>query len=459
MTKKWIGLPLALAAVASPACQCSSTPDAVKETDAGHDSSTWDAPKWPLPDSSYVPPETGTGGQDSGSTLPDGSAEAPYAWMFDPDAWTPVASIPECDVREADVSKLEWPGFQWTACGSGCLEADVVGGSKFHGARENGASARVEGGRLLAFLTVGVRFPPSSEVLEVVDIEAGKLMSAVVEHGDDCSTQFLGRFATRGLKIVPAGASHFYIGLAGTQLGQAAAWPLPALVGDQAPFDFDGGWGVLSGLAAVKLTTDFASSSALTTVYSSPGYQTDVIGYGPAVAWVDWQVPHRVLRGWTKQGGTRVLVQAPYHVVDVALSAQRIVWLGATGTSLVENGYETSALYWSPNALDPDNIVPSTGIPLPIHSDPGLFATAGPWAAVKHCVALGDCETLIVNLDTKAVWKLAHRPGREATVLGMSDKTLLLAEAPYPPGEIGDLLFDRLLRYDLTKLQSFATPQ
>ena len=145
MTKKWIGLPLALAAVASPACQCSSTPDAVKETDAGHDSSTWDAPKWPLPDSSYVPPETGTGGQDSGSTLPDGSAEAPYAWMFDPDAWTPVASIPECDVREADVSKLEWPGFQWTACGSGCLEADVVGGSKFHGARENGASARVEG--------------------------------------------------------------------------------------------------------------------------------------------------------------------------------------------------------------------------------------------------------------------------------------------------------------------------
>jgi hypothetical protein len=174
--------------------------------------------------------------------------------------------------------------------------------------------------------------------------------------------------------------------------------------------------------------------------------------------WEDWAAGRGKMRAWRPGSAPVVLVEGPWHVVSVALSSDRIVWIGAFGDRALEGGYESAALYSSPLTMVPQDVRIQPGPVLPIKSHPARLATAANWAALTQCSSQEACVLLVADLTRNVVWRIPSRPGAVTrSVLAVSEREVLAAETPTSAnGGHGVEYFEALLRYDLSLLDQYA---
>jgi hypothetical protein len=449
------GLPLGCGCSEDPeaAPLDAAAPDATDTTPNGGSGGT--APK---PDGSQADAATGGAPDAAPDASPlDGSGVDPaYAWLFDDAAWKPLSTVPGCDLREADLAKVQYPGHAWTDCGTGCNRTVVMPGSGVlvRGARRYGTGARPHGGDIQVFMTGAVRFPPAVQLAESFGLGTDVPASLIAVYGDACELAFLGGTSTRMFrtsKSDPDGTHWF--GLAALSPGDPIIWPVPAFASAAYwIFDFAGGWGAIVGKTSVEMTLD-PTTTKLESVYSSPAYQLDGRAHGDTAIWADWSGKNALVRVWTPAGGTRVLAQGPWDAANLAISDTRVVWMGATGPLTLQGSYETARLYWSQRKLDPDQIAIQQGPTLPPDVSSVFMATHGRWVALERYSKQGAGAILVADLDASTIWSIPVENGQVTTVLAISDTEVLLAEGPSTQYQI----FDALVRYELAKLTDYAT--
>ncbi len=370
-----------------------------------------------------------------------------YQWLFD-NAWKAVLTQPSCDVRVGEVTKLKWPGFSWTSCGTGCRRAAAVNGpdAPWKGANRIGSGSRTTKGALTIYLAAGVRLPPGAGWVAALEVPSWKPVSIVRNYGDDCTMSFSRNHTSVFQLLQNDGQATL-----GQTLSSSVVFASPTHKLGSRYFDLVGGWGHIAASSVIGVSID-TTSTAFSTVYSSPGPLEHPRGVGQAVLWRDWSGPTASTAVWTKQGGARTLLQASYHVVQHAATDDRVVWVGATGSALPGSDYSTAQLYWSDLKLDPDQIVPKAGPKLPLKYTPHPLFAAGKWVTMY---GNGVSSVLVANLDTNALWTIPTPPGHFRTPLGISSSTLVVADATPGFGQPSQL-FDQIVEYDLNQISSFA---
>jgi hypothetical protein len=193
-------------------------------------------------------------------------------------------------------------------------------------------------------------------------------------------------------------------------------------------------------------------------IVHTAAYLGSVRGFGDGVFWNDWEAPRATLWSWTKGGQAVRLVQGPWDVAHFAVSTERVVWLGVQGIEASSGGYDSAVLYWSPFATDPGEVILHEGPSLPVPFNSGPMHTAGDWAVVPACQDAEDCAMLVVRFSDQRVWSIPGRPGEGyyEVPLAITDTELVVEESVQishggPDGYL------RLLRYDLSLLDSYAT--
>jgi hypothetical protein len=431
-------------------CERSERP-AAPATEAGIGGASGAGGSWEPKDAS-----ASTGGRTQGGSgaapLDAAGLDPGYAWLFDDSAWKPLANTP-CDLREADLAKVRYPGHAWTPCGSGCRRATVLPGSgvEYRGAKLNSTGARQHGGDIQVFLLGGVRFPPAVALAESFALGTDAPASLLALYGDNCLIGFTrGRGRTFGILLSEnfGGDGTEWWGLAPLSPGEPIVWPQPPRkLKDYSLLDFEGGWGAMIALSSLAVGFDLTSTD-FQTVFSSPAYQRGVRARGEAVVWADWTGGRAVLRGWTAKGGSRVLAQGPWDVVNLDVSDTRLVWVGGTGPDTLSGSQETARLYWSWRKLDPDEIDIQSSVELPVSVSANAMATHGKWAAIRKS------GILVADLEANALWRIPNQDGHLMDVLAISDSELLLADNS--SGIQTGQHFDDLVRYDLSKLADYA---
>lgn len=377
-----------------------------------------------------------------------------YEWLFD-GAWTSVVTQSGCDTRIGDVSKLKWPGFTWQSCGDGCERADVVNGptAVVKLARRTTSGSRTSNGEAVIYLVAAIRLPPAVQWAAALPLSTWKPSAIVREYGDSCELGFAGNHA--GVLQVIAETSTAALGHVGA--GVTMAMPLNSIESLPRHFDFAGGWGRVLATSTLGVSSDL-KSAVFNTVHSGAWIESPR-GAGNAVFWLDWGPPATSLWVWTQAGGARAYVKQSYHVVAHAQTEQRAVWVGATG-DVLNKPYETARLYWSPLKLDPLTVVAETPGPvLPITSRPDPMFASGKWIAMSDA-KFAQQRILVIDLSSNEIWAIDTPNSGSAgnawsTPLALSDTTLVAAHAPNGSSQPTQVFYE-LIRYDLSKLASFA---
>lgn len=420
------------------------------------------------PDSTYPDVDSATPDADADADAkvwpdarPDGSEE--YDWLFDPEAWIPVPEITVTNVAVADVSKLQWPGFVWEDCGVGCRMSKFDPGPLEVTSISNGSSVRLIDGEWVGSFTLSYPFPnfKRAKIVVRVNVDTGQVWGAVrllrTEPQADMWMMFAD--ATRVFSILPIDDNHKYhiVGLLPQHAGGFPVWLEPnfPLGPTRRAFDFDTSWhwGAVVDHHAVKVATQ-PGSTELQLVHSG-SYIQEMAVAGSSLYWVDCENPTARLWGWTLGGQAKVLASGPWHASMVAASEDRIAWIGAQGSDYCSGGYESADLYWSARTDNVQALDVQGPIDIPI-SYKATLAVSTVWAATSKYTLFNEngSSIILVRLSDGKLWEI---PGRGASfynvVLSLRDDELLTIEESTAKSEMR-----WLVRYDLTKLDQYATP-
>jgi hypothetical protein len=162
-----------------------------------------------------------------------------------------------------------------------------------------------------------------------------------------------------------------------------------------------------------------------------------------------------IVKGFTPAAGVKALAAQSTNNHTVAVSDDKVVWIGTTGPQRHEGSYETAQLYWAawPDPLGAVAI--QTGPLLPAAYGLSSLSTAGDYAATIGCAqggpAVDSCELLVVQLSTKRLWRIPHRPGSAfLDVMAVMSDEILLSEIDFPNGYVQ--VVQRFVRLDLSHL-------
>lgn len=437
------------------ACSCEDSRAGLSPLDA----SVSDAAGLDVVSDTAKPPD-GSGSDAQDVLVPDAKPDVDvpgYSWLGD-QHWKPVATFPECDVRVVNGPHPDWPGFAWTSCGAGCERAEVVRGppATFKGAERFGSRNVVTKGDVVLTITAGVRQDPSPGTAWAMTLNARTLapLALLGEFSANCSRSFTGE-STNALEVSPfQGSSGFHLFQLPLSPG-AVIHSLPPLVDVGRLIARDSGWMRLVGNAVLSESTDL-SSTAFTTVHTTQGAAYRPIPAGQAVVWVEWGA-RGTLGAWSKQHGGRTLVSSTaYHAAHVAYGDGRLAWLGVTGTMAPLGGYDSATLYWAPFADQSQLTAPAGSMVLPVKSSVDPMVMSGDWLVMGEGGTSLPLGLLVANLKAKELWKIPGVTGEQVSSLAVFDDTLLVAASL--PGQIQpSQYYSDIVRYDLTKLPSFAS--
>ena len=447
-------LPLTSVLVAA-ACSCSDQPTAhAPPSDAGVEADTSGNGTAGTAGRDTGPPDAPA---DTGSDAPpDATLPTPdggdHAWLFDTQSWNKVSHISDCDVWEADLSKLQPPDLDWQPCGPGCLEADVVPGVAEQYTWSNGSAMRNIDGE--AYLATSTRLNAGAWVNQVAlrRVSDWKAVSMLAEHSN-CLTKIAGP-ASPFLLWVQAntGTPDMNVGVL-PSTGGPLSWPQPVISTSYAAFDFIGGWGGVFGFAdvAVALTP---GSTELTSIYTG-GYVDRPAAHGDLVVLPVALGQGGSIVGWSKSQGTQTLATGTWEPVSAAAGPGAILWLGVYGPRVAEGSFERTELWWSPFAREPTGFNATLGPELPIAHLPNGTAVAGDYGAVaSRTDANGNHHVYIIHLPSSQVQRIPWPQGTFPQVLGMTLDQLIVAQRTgSDPG-----YYEKLRRFDLSRLAEYAVP-
>lgn len=401
------------------------------------------------------PPDTAMDSPDSHGVLPGGASS--YPWLFDSNVWLPVTGIEDCAVYEANTQKLAWPGHEWTSCGTGCRVAPSLSGPAEAWLFPNTTRARWLDGRLIVSATIHVGLEPPVILLARYELDSGIPISLLRVHFDDDKPCLAG-FALNGDRVFgvyPFGSEHARIGLAPMLPGDSVTWALPPMSKlFQSGFDYDTGWGGEFDNTTIRISHDWTSTE-MAPVHSG-AYIGDARGFRNGVFWNDWEAPRASLWNWTNTRGTAVrFVQGPWDIADFALSDTHVVWLGVQGEYASSGSYESARLYWTPFTTESGEVQLHEGPALSVSFNSGTMQTAGDWAVIPSYHDHKNRAMLVVRFSDQRVWSIPGRTGDYSELpLAISESELLVEESTLGT-ELGGFL--RLLRYDLSLLDTYAT--
>jgi hypothetical protein len=397
-------------------------------------------------------PEAGRGGASSEDA--GGGRGGGDDWLHAPGAWQSVETFAGCSTRVALDPAAIWPGFAFQSCGTGCQESRVLPGRDDGLAALLGTSARVTGGEFLLSLSSRFVAERAVFVFGTYAFGDGKPLALVVEEGD-CFAQLASRTSPYLFQLFPLQEELVFklAWLDTTATTPVLRW-LPSPFREQMEeFDFASGWGGVADFKTV-FVSESPLSVSLTTVYESQGILRTPVGSDGVAAFSEWIDGQGRIVGYRAEQGAVTLASGSWYPARLGISADRVAWLGATGSRVEEGGYESARLYFCARAtpLSPCRI--EEGPTLPILSSTGVLVTAGPWIALTGCSEI-ECDVYLVDTRDSSVRRLRRTPDHGNNVLGISMRDLFVAD--FSPATRGTQDFDGLLRYDLDDVDAFTT--
>lgn len=144
----------------------------------------------------------------------------------------------------------------------------------------------------------------------------------------------------------------------------------------------------------------------------------------------------------------------------IALSDDRLVWLGEHGPNVADGAYDAVEIYSSPVPDKPSDVVITKGPPLPVTAGLLDIKTGGDYAATGGCYKLDgsfECRVFVVQLSTGKLWRMRPRmPGYYSNpVLGVSNDEIVLGETDNTNAGVGNRI-RRLVRYKTATLDAWA---
>ncbi|MCA9643057.1 MAG: hypothetical protein KC492_20305 [Myxococcales bacterium] len=294
---------------------------------------------------------------------------------------------------------------------------------------------------LLSYSTVGVK--PAVAVLEELD---GRTLAAM-QDATTCPVQSMGPggvglFRHYDVQGATGGSRYVYF-------DGAFHWGEPPLPAAE-PFATDSEWGAILGFSDFGVATP-ATDANLKIIPTESSFKWKATASGNRAFWLNAGASHDSVMSWASAGGVVELeaIQG-YAPIWLTSSIDRVAWLGATGPKAVEGLFETASVYFE----TPDGAGQADSIPVPMAGVGHGFATDGNWIAISGCNG-NDCSTFIINTQARTVWRMPNPADRGVTVMGLANGELFIADgAP----TTGSRYFDRILRYDLDAIGSFAAP-
>lgn len=377
----------------------------------------------------------GVGATSGGGT--GGSAGLP-AWL-DHAGWTLYPKSAPCETYTVGENNSRAPRT-WTSCGPGCQQSSIVEfPSQIGQAWAAGLRRHSDGRVLLSYSTVGVK--PGVAVLEEID---GKTLAAM-QDATTCPVQSMGRggvglFRHYDIQGATGGSRYIYF-------DGSFRWGEPPLP-DADPFATDSEWGAVLGFSDLGIATP-ATNANLDVIPTESSFKWKATASGNRAFWLDAGASHDSVKSWSSTGGVVELeaIQG-YAPIWLTSSIDRVAWLGATGPDAVEGLFESAAVYFEA----PDGAGQADSIGVPMAGVGHGFATDGNWIAISGCNG-ADCSTYIIDTQARKVWRMADPTDRGVTVIGLAKGELFMADGA--PSN-GNSYFERILRYDLDAVGSFA---
>jgi hypothetical protein len=322
-----------------------------------------------------------------------------------------------------------------------------------------GTSARVVGGQLRLTVSARIATTPATFVLATYGYASPTSDAApiaVLAETGACFAQVAGRASPNLYKLFPLNGDEVF---RFAWLGETAAPKLTWL--PQAPtsplelFDTGARWGGIESFADVRVASS-ADSLTMDSVYESSGTLRAPAGSEGAAFWSEWRADSgqgQVL-SWEPKGGVVALAKGAWVPARVGASLTRIAWLGATGERAFEGAYESAKLYGCRRSSPLEACEPDASVTLPITSSSGVLSVSDRWSALTGCSG-ASCDVLVADRSDGSLYRLKPEKGHGIEVLGISETELFAAD--FGTETRGTPDFDAILRFDLSKLESFAT--
>lgn len=436
-----------------------SRPDArVDGLHDGHDSST-DAALDSPPANTDALPESGDG-------------PTPDAGLFDdPAYWTAVPGLEACAVRVGKPGNPLFAPKLWSDCGTGCLVTSAelpLAPNVWFGAGNNGA-ANI--GSEAYVRLVGL--DDAIELEQVIRIADGATTHAIILDNVPSTTSSCGiagdnndavRIFTPFWIAKNSTTTHHQGGVvavgAWSQIDWLQDWiPLSQLI--TSIFQWSGGWGFAFQDGTLRVATSQQVGSLTTIDSFSQGSVNSTAARANHVFWAAWTGSRRVVRGFADGSVPTTYVDQPDTVLGpIALSDDRLVWLGEHGPNVADGAYDAVEIYSSPVPDKPSDVVITKGPSLPVTAGLLDIKTGGDYAATGGCYKVDgayECRVFVVQLSTGKLWRMRPRmPGYYSNpVLGVSNDEIVLGETDNTNAGVGNRI-RRLVRYKTATLDAWA---
>lgn len=376
----------------------------------------------------------GNGGNNGGG---DGGLPA---WL-DHAGWNLYPKSAPCQTYTIGESNSRAPRT-WASCGPGCQQSSVVEFPEQIGqAWAAGLRRHADGRVLLSYSTVGVK--PAVAVLEEID---GSTLAAM-QDATTCPVQSMGRggvglFRHHELQGATGGSRYVYF-------DGSFNWGEPPLPSSSSePFATDSEWGAILAFSDLGIAMP-ATDADLDIIPTESSFKWKATASGSRAFWLDAGPANDSVKSWSSSGGVVELESIQGYVpIWLTSSIDRVAWLGATGPEAVSGLFESAAVYFEA----PDGAGEAESIAVPMAGVGHGFAADGDWIAISGCNG-NDCSTFIIHTLTRKAWRMPDPADRGVTVIGLAKGELFMADgAP----TTGSKYFDRILRYDLDAVGSFA---
>jgi hypothetical protein len=373
--------------------------------------------------------------------------------MYDPSAWMPVDTLPGCITRVARDARAIYPGHEFKSCGDGCQRAGVIPNSRGLAAIL-GTSARVVDGELRLSLSTRIESDRTVYLMGTYGFGDGKPSVLIAEDGR-CLAQLAGNASLSTFRVFTrSGDFQYRIGWVDPSVSELV-WPSPAAKWVFEGFDYGTGWGGLDASSHRELfIAPDPTRAEVTSVYATSGVLYYPFASTGVVVVTEFVDGGRVL-AWRPGGTVWPIAAGPWRAARLGISAERVGWLAVTGERASEGFFETATVYSCALPDSNEMCAAEEAVSLPIVATGGVLAVQGRWISLIGCSET-ECDAYLVDWKSKASYRVRRiADDHGIDVIGLSDKELFVAD--YSATVRGTADFDGLIRYDLSRVDDFAT--
>jgi len=225
--------------------------------------------------------------------------------------------------------------------------------------------------------------------------------------------------------------------------------------GGSTAFDWSGGAGVTFSDGTVRTVSaldapDWNVADAVRSYVAA--------GHDDTAFWSTTSPTGDVIRGFGSSGTVATFVAQAADDRSFAVSDDKLVWFGTHGPDTHTGTYDAVEVYWSPRPETPADVVIHTGPSIPYRHGFLWAKTGGDYVATLVSNDTGPTYVLVVQLSTGKTWSIPPRPSSAwFRVMAVSPTEIVVAEIDPTAKGVDAIEIQRLLRFDVTQLDSIST--